>query len=369
MPQITRICELQYPDKMPEEKLLSTFPLESLEPITIQHQGIANAFYIGDNLPILQRLHQPYAEKIDLIYIDPPFGTGQHYHDSKDSMLAFSDTLASYEFLEFLRQRLILMRELLSPRGGIYVHIDKKIGHYVRIIMDEVFGYGNFINDITRIKCNPKNFQRKAFGNYSDMVLFYAKHKDYHIWNDLREPLTDKETEQFFPKLHPKYGRYTTHPLHAPGETLHGDTGQAWNNLLPPKGRHWRYKREKMDQLEREGRIEWSTTGNPRKIVFAKDHKGRKVQDVWTFKDKGKTFVDYPTEKNIELLKRIILHSSHPDSIVLDAFAGSGNTLLMAHQLGRKWIGIDQSQVSSELIDEQMYKRKIPCNVYALAGK
>lgn len=361
-----RICELQYPDKMPKEKLLSILPPENLFEKEISHSDPANAFYKGDNLPILQLLLPQLAGKIDLIYIDPPFGTGHHFQHTKDQTVAFSDTLVAYQFLEFLRRRLILLREFLSNQGSIFVHIDKKIGHYVRIILDEVFGYRNFINDITRIKCNPKNFHRKAFGNYSDMVLFYAKRKDHHIWNDLKEPLTDQEILQLYPKSHPTHGPYTTHPLHAPGETLTGDTGKEWKNLLPPKGRHWRYKRKVLDRLENEGLIEWSPNGNPRKIVFAKDHKGRKIQDVWTFKDKGKSYVSYPTEKNQEMIKRIILHSSNPDSIILDAFAGSGNTLFIAHQLKRRWIGMDQSPHAFNIIQSKMERRRIKCNYFEL---
>ncbi|MEA3343514.1 MAG: DUF6612 family protein, partial [archaeon] len=105
----------------------------------------------------------------------------------------YSDCLINQEFLEFLRKRLILLRECLSEQGSIYLHIDKKIGHYVKVIMDEIFGYKSFINDITRIKCNPKNFARNAFGNYTDVILFYVKNRDMNIFNDVKEQLTNEE--------------------------------------------------------------------------------------------------------------------------------------------------------------------------------
>jgi len=329
-----------------------------------------NTVFAGDNYPILALLKKQLYQSIDLIYIDPPFGTGRAFTGQQE-IPAYDDHLLDHHYLEFLRERLILMRELLSERGSIYVHIDKKTGHYVKIMMDEVFGRRNYLNDISRIKCNPKNFERKAYGNSTDMILFYAVNQGRHIWNEQREPLSKEEIRTLFPKKDPIHGPYTTHPLHAPGKTLNGKTGQEWKGLLPPHGRHWRYPPEVLDQLEQENLIEWSSTGNPRKKVFAKHHKGRKLQDFWTYKDKGKTYTQYPTEKNKELLQRIILQSSNPSSIVLDAFAGSGNTLLMAHQLGRKWLGIDQSRVALSVIEQNFSQHNIPFHLarYEAYGK
>ena len=355
---------LSYPGKVSEEGILALQAAGKLSREALNHEGPHNALYLGDNLPILSLLRESYANRIDLIYIDPPFGTGQNFAN-RDRELAYSDELVHFEFLEFLRQRLILLRELLSDQGSIYLHIDKKTGHYVKIIMDEVFGQKNHLNDLTRIKCNPKNFDRKAYGNYSDMILFYAKCRDKQIWNEQREALSEQDLEKLFPKTHPEKGRYTTHPLHAPGETQEGDTGLPWKGLMPPKGRHWRYNRKVLDELDEAGLIEWSATGNPRKIVFARDHKGRKLQDVWEFKDKGRAYATYPTEKNHGLLARIIAQSSHPESIVLDAFAGSGGTLITAHKMGRHWLGIDQSEVAQKVIQENLTNAQIPVNVYA----
>lgn len=355
---------LHYPDKLAKTAILEMLPAGRLVADTAAVSTLSsNAFYFGDNFRILQLLRTAFAGQVDLIYIDPPFGTGQAFNNL-DQELAYDDRLMDYQFLEFLRRRLFLLRELLSDQGSIYLHIDKKIGHYVRVIMDEVFGYHNHINDITRIKCNPKNFARKAYGNYSDMILYYAKNRDQQIWNDIKEPLTESEIISLFPKIDPEKGRYTTHPLHAPGETQEGDTGLAWKGLNPPKGRHWRYSRAHLDKLDAEGLIEWSETGNPRKKVFAREHKGKKIQDVWELKDKGISYVSYPTEKNVRLLNRVIQHSSNPDSIVLDAFAGSGSTLWAAHQLGRKWMGIDQSDQAFSVIQENMKQAQIEGDIF-----
>ena len=165
-----------------------------------------NKLIFGDNLNGLNYLinKENLKGKVDLIYIDPPFATNNTFSidegsrvstisNSKNGSIAYSDKLKGYDFIEFLRERVILLRELLSDNGSFYLHIDYKIGHYVKVMLDEVFGINNFRNDITRIKCNPKNFSRNAYGNYSDMILFYAKNRDKNIWNEIKEPLTKEE--------------------------------------------------------------------------------------------------------------------------------------------------------------------------------
>lgn len=359
----SRNCILDYDGKVSEHALLSESASGTLTHTDQQHSGPYNSLFFGDNLEVLKILSKELQDKVDLIYIDPPFATGNDFADI-DNQHAYSDKLTHSEFIEFIRQRLILLRDILSDKGSIYLHIDKKIGHYIKIVMDEIFGYDNFINDITRIKCNPKNFARNAYGNYSDMILFYAKKRDNNIWNNIKEDLSERKIEELFPKKHPQHGRYTTHPLHAPGETLSGDTGKEWNGLMPPKGRHWRYSREELTRLESLGLIEWSEKGNPRKIVYAKDHAGVKTQDVWEYKDKGLSYSDYPTQKNIDLLNRIILNSSNPGSIVLDCFAGSGTTLIAAAKLNRHWVGIDNSQHAIDTIKKLFNKEDIKYNLF-----
>jgi adenine-specific DNA-methyltransferase len=357
----TKNCTLEYSDKGDElEVIHGVFHGDFKEIAQTDYNG-PNRFIFGDNFHVLRKLRESHKGQVDLVYIDPPFGTGLNFN-SIDDHTAYSDKLVDSEFLEFLRKRLFLIRELLSEKGSIYLHIDKKIGHYVKIIMDEVFGYQNFINDITRIKCNPKNFARNAYGNYSDMILYYAKNRDLQIWNEVTEPMLEDKRKQLFPKKDPKWGYYTTNPIHAPGKTIDGDTGMEWKGMMPPKGRHWRYGRNVLDKLDQDGLIEWSSNGNPRKIVLAKEHKGFKIQDVWEFKDKGLSYVDYPTQKNHDFLERIILNSSNESSIVLDCFAGSGGTLKVANRLGRKWIGVDNSTHSLEVVRKTFSDMKMECS-------
>jgi adenine-specific DNA-methyltransferase len=316
-----------------------------------------NLLIKADNIQGLKYLleNKGLKRKIDLVYIDPPFATGGNFtitdgrastiSNSRNGDVAYSDRLIGKDFIEFLRQRLLLIRELLSDQGSIYLHIDYKIGHYVKVMMDDVFGIENFRNDITRIKCNPKNFSRLGYGNIKDLILFYTK-SERPVWNEPKEAYTEQDIEKLFSKVTETGRRYTTVPIHAPGETQNGRSNQPFKGMMPPKGRHWRTDVQTLEQWDKDGLIEWSSTGNPRKIIFADEREGKRVQDIWEYKDPQ--YPDYPTEKNSDMLDLIVRTSSNVDSIVLDCFCGSGTTLKAAQVNGRKWIGIDQSDKAIE---------------------
>ena len=249
-----------------------------------------NAIIHGDNFYVLAMLLKcGYKGKIDLVYIDPPFSTKLDFVVSeervstisrpKDGVIAYSDKLQDEEYIEYIRERAILLRELLSEKGSLYFHIDTKIGHYIKVMLDEVFGEKNFVNDITRKKSNPKNFFRKAYGNEKDVVYFYAKRKGKHIWNDIREKFSDEELAEKYDKIDERGRRYNTVPIHAPGESR-GATGGLWKGMLPPMGRHWRTDPAELTRLDEQGLIEWSKNGNPRLKKFADEHCGKKIQDI-----------------------------------------------------------------------------------------
>jgi adenine-specific DNA-methyltransferase len=187
--------ELIYKGKKSQSHILEATRPAHIGKGSVSHDGKRRMLIRGDNLVIMQGLLQEHGlrGKVDLVYIDPPFATNTvfrhndertaHVSSSESDEVAYSDTLLGTEYLEFIRERLIFLRELMSERASIYLHIDGKIGHYVKLIMDEVFGIQNFRNDITRIKCNPKNFSRRAYGNIKDLILFYTKSDEY-IWNE-----------------------------------------------------------------------------------------------------------------------------------------------------------------------------------------
>ncbi len=369
--------ELMYIERKPEIDILSntiSAMLTKVRTLKTSFAQVDNRLIFGDNLTVLKSLINTEVKgNVRLIYIDPPFSTNNYFRigkfrtstisPSKDDEIAYDDKLSGSQYLEFLRERLIFLRELLADNGSIYVHIDWKMGHYVKVLMDEIFGEENFINDITRIKCNPKNFSRNGFGNVKDMILFYSKSKDI-VWNESKENYTEKEVERLFKKIDKDGRKYTTIPLHAPGETKNGATGQLWKGIKPPKGRHWRSSPEELTKLDKMGLIEWSKTGNPRRKIYAVDfvEKKKKRQDIWEFKDP--TYPVYPTEKNLEMLKTIVEASSNKEDLVLDCFAGSGTTLVASELLKRKWIGIDNSEIAIKIAQKRLAKINASYNLF-----
>ena len=343
-----------------------------------------NKLFYGENLTILKSLIEDFnlEGKIDLIYIDPPFATNNIFtfsegrsntiSNSKGDEIAYKDTLKDEKFIEFIRERVYLLHKLLSDKGSLYLHIDYKIGHYVKLVLDEVFGIDNFRGDICRIKCNPKNFKRKGYGNIKDLVLFYSK-SDKLIWNEPKSPYTEKDIEKLFPKTDVDGRKYTTIPLHAPGETKNGNSSKPFKGIEPPKGRHWRSDVKLLEEWDNQGLIEWSSNGNPRKKIFSEEQEGKRVQDIWEYKDPQ--YPKYPTEKNIDMLNLIIKTSSNEDSIVLDSFSGSGTTIISSIRNNRKYIGIDRSKEAIKVvrnrIDEEMkdslFKTMIDYDFYDLS--
>lgn len=356
---------LQYPDKKSRQQVLEgkTIPLLKI------HQGMdQKRLYFGDNLDILRCLLKDESIKgqVKLIYIDPPFATQSEFFSRKQRQ-AYSDTLTGSQFIDFLRDRLILLHEILSDQGSLYLHLDEKMIFAAKIILDEIFGAPNYRNLIIRQKCNPKNYTRKAYGKTADFILFYTK-TDRYIWNPPVEKLSEKSLKEY-QYIEPETGRrFMKVPLHAPG-TRNGETGKPWRGILPPPGKHWQYPPAKLDEMDAKGEIFWSKNGNPRRKVYLDQHPGVGVQDIWLdFRDahnQNIKITGYPTEKNPDLLRRIVAASSNPGDLVLDCFAGSGTTLAVADELQRNWIGVDNSPEAFATILERFHRGLKPMGDYS----
>lgn len=362
-------------------KVLSFVPRQKIDFHCIQDCDCTEIkrLYHADNIDALNFLlnDEKVCGKVNLIYIDPPYNTGG-YFETRDFKHAYDDNYNIEEYLDFMRSRLLIMRELLSKSGSIYVHLDSNMVFHVKIMMDEIFGMNNFKGMITRKKCKSKNFTSKTYGNISDYILFYTK-TDSPVWNRPYEEWCDERILKEYPYVEENTGRrYKRVPCHAPG-TRNGATGGLWKGMMPPEGKHWQYTPEKLDELDKKGEIYWSSNGNPRRKVYLDLSRGVPVQDIWLdyidVNNQNTCLTGYPTEKNLDMLKKIVTTSSNPGDIVLDCFAGSGTTLVAAEETGRQWIGIDIGDESIKTIKNRFlngtkpmgdYVRRKACNESSL---
>jgi len=366
-----RPIELTYDGKTPESEILRMSPIR----LNVLWEGPhpTNRLYFGDNLPFLVNLlhDSSVCGQVKLIYIDPPFATNGVFQ-SRTQQDAYHDLLTGPSYIEFVRQRLILLRELLADDGSLYLHLDDNMIFHIKLIMDEVFGTNNFRNLITRRKSSHKNYTRKSYGNISDYILFYSK-SDAYIWNRPVAAWTDERAKKEYTSIEHDTGRrYKKVPLHAPG-VRNGATGQPWRGLLPPSGKHWQFTPKQLEEMDGRGEIYWSENGNPRRKIYLDNSDGVPLQNIWyEFRDtqnQNMRVTGYPTEKNSAMLSVIIQASSNSGDLVMDCFAGSGTTLEAASQLKRPWIGMDNSREALSTMLRRFAHGTLPMGDYVERAK
>jgi len=345
-----REYELTYADKGREEDILAdTFavPLQPVKAFGSNGDNWTNMLIFGDNLQVLKTLVQMKEEGklknadgtpgVKLIYIDPPFATRQEFRGSQDQK-AYQDKIAGAEFLEFLRKRLIFLRELLSQDGSIYVHLDWKKGHYVKTLLDEIVGEHNFRNEIIvrRIRKNIRERVRVRTLNYGhDVIFFYAK-SDAHL---ILPPTKVANHE----------GRW--HAFDAPG--LRTGMDYPLFGHKPPQGRHWMFSKDRAEEMIRAETLrKHPKTGKPQYFIEPSEEDIRDT--IWDDITALAFTTGYPTEKSEELLELIVEASSNSGDIVLDCFAGSGTALAVAEKLGRRWIGVDCGKLAIYTIQKRL---------------
>ena len=361
--EVGKEYRLEYDGKMKREQVLAETPAAPWQLVRRFNterphpDGWRNLLVWGDNLMALRELLADQRGpnrfgtrgKIKLIYIDPPFATKQDF--MKDKEKAYRDKVIGSQFIEFIRRRLILLRELLADDGSIYVHLDTKKGHYIKAVLDEVFGEENFINQIVWKRLSAHNDAVK-YGPIHDNIFFYSKSENY-TWNKQYAEVSQEYLNQFFDQIDSATGRrYARGDLTARG-TRRGATGTPWHGIDPNKlGNHWKVPPSELDRLEAAGRIHWPAKegGMPRLKRFADELNGVQLQDMWLdiklMHNLSPERVNYPTQKPEQLLDRIIRSSSNENDIVLDCFAGSGTTAAVAEKLGRRWITMDCGKLS-----------------------
>lgn len=372
-----------------------------------------NTLYFGDNLQIL-REHIP-SESVDLIYLDPPFNSNRAYNvylstpkgqQSDAQITAFDDTWhwgeqAEREYSELLRQpntdvaalisalrtvlqetdlmaylvmmtsRLLELHRVLKPTGSLYLHCDPTASHYLKIVLDGVFGGDNFLNEISW-KRTSAHSSAKRYGPVHDVILFYSKSQNY-TWNPTYTEHDPDYIEKFYRHAGPDGRRYTLSDLSAAG-VRHGSSGQPWRGIdIAAKGNHWKFTIENLEELDKNGRIYWpKNDGMPRYIRYLDEVKGIAVQDVFTdiqpLSAHSAEKLGYPTQKPLALLERIIQASSNPGDLVLDPFCGCGTAVHAAQKLGRNWLGIDITHLAIHLIERRM-KEAFPGLAFEIHGE
>lgn len=322
--------------------------------------------YHGDNKEVLAHLlANGFRGQVKLIYIDPPFDSGADYVrkvqlrgpkgtlkiDGEDYALGeqvqYTDIWSNDNYLQFMYERLLMLKELLSPDGAIYLHCDPSRNSYLRILMDEVFGPDAFVNEIVWQRLSAHNDSAR-YGIIHDTIYYYGGSE--RVWNPQRTELRETYVQQFFDQKEEGTGRqYSRSDLTARG-LRNGETGKPWRGINPAeKGNHWKVPVSKLDEWDAEGRIHWPKMdgGMPRLKRYLDEavEQGGTAQDIWLdikpIHNQSQELLGYPTQKPESLVSRIVSASTNEGDIVLDCFLGSGTSALAAQKLGRRWIGCD----------------------------
>lgn len=302
-----------------------------------------NKLIFGDNLQALKfMLKDPEIKgKVKLIYIDPPFATEKEFRASQGEV-AYQDKIKGAEFVEFLRKRLILLRQLLADDGVIFLHLDYRKVHYMKVVMDEIFGENNFVNEIAvkRIKKNVREREKIRSVNVGyDQILVYSKNSSLYINPPLRK---EKKSERW-------------HSFEA-SEIRTGMDYELFGRR-PKPGNHWRWTKERAQKAIKEGKLRPNPrTGTPEYLVPASTY--AVCDSLWDDITAYSFKWDFPTEKKEELLSRIIKIGSEEEDLVLDCFAGSGTTGAVAEKLKRRWIMVDSSKLAIYTMIKRLFSLK-----------
>jgi len=363
--------------------------------------GWKNQIYFGDNLEILKKQHIPMAS-VDLVYLDPPFNSKASYNvlfaeksgeSSAAQITAFEDTwrwglesehifrdvmttgtrkladiiqalrdfLGTNDMMAYLTMmaaRLAELHRVLKPTGSLYLHCDPTASHYLKMLLDAVFGPKRFLAEIVWKRTSAHSSAKKP-GPVHDVIFFYSKSETY-TWNPLFTALSKKYLRSHYSQIDPDGRRWRADNLTGMGMSK-GSSGQVWRGFdVSAINRHWITTIERLEKLDAAGKIYWPPDEAwPAYKRYLDEMKGVFIQDVWTdippINSQAKERLGYPTQKPEALLERIIQLSSHEGDVVLDPFCGCGTTITVAERLKRRWIGIDITHLAIALIKKRMH--------------
>jgi DNA modification methylase len=368
-----------------------------------------NKLYYGDNLSIMEGMPK-YS--VDLVYLDPPFKSQQNYNllyktltgkpvpeqaeafcdtwemDAEKERVARSMPVLMREYgveeyyVEFWRlwmqalrhtqphllayliymvRRLLHMKIILKPTGSIYLHCDPEASHYIKVMMDGIFGHKNFRSEIIW-KRTSAHSSAKRYGPVHDVILYYTA-GDAYTWNPQYQDYDDSYLDAFYTHVAEDGRRWRRSDLTGAG-VRHGATGEPWRGRdVTAKGRHWAYPPDVLDEMDKEGKIHWPQKegGMPMLKRYADEGKGVPIQDIWTdikpIHNLSAKRLGYPTQKPMALLDRIIRSSTNEGEVVFDPFCGCGTTVYAAHEAGREWIGCDVAILAVRLVEHELKER------------
>jgi site-specific DNA-methyltransferase (adenine-specific) len=372
---------------------------------------MTNHLYYGDNLDVLRESIRD--ESVDLVYLDPPFNSNATYNilfrapsgeASQAQIEAFEDTWHWNEAAErafddvmqsgnaqaadmlralrsFLRDndvmayithisvRMLELHRVLKPTGSIYLHCDPTASHYLKVMMDAVFGKENFQNEVIWKRSSAHN-SSKRFGPVHDTILYYVKSERF-TWNQVYQPIPQETIDAWYNNIEPETGRRFNRADITGAGKRSGSSGSPWRGIDPTaKGRHWAIPgylnlghltaQEALDLLDAKGRLHWPKKegGMPMFKRYLEESPGIAALDVITdvapLNNVSKERLGYPTQKPLALLERILSASSNEGDVVLDPFCGCGTTVHAAEKLKRQWIGIDITHLSISLIEKRL---------------
>jgi DNA modification methylase len=364
--------ELAYAAKDPRSLVLAEtmgVPLQPLKRFGEPQEGWTSKLVFGDNLQVLKTLlemknrgelqNADGSNGVRLCYIDPPFASKQEFRGRRGAR-AYRDKIAGAAFVEFLRKRLIFIQELLTEDGALYVHMDTRKSHYMKVLLDELFGEQNFRSEIIW-KRTSAHASARRYGPVHDTLLFYSK-SDLYLWNEEHQDYQ----EDYIKGRFARGGERPWKDADLTGAGVRsGETGQPWRGFNPTdKGRHWYFPPSELDQLDADGRIYWPKKkgGQPRLKQFLDELLGVALQDVWSdippVNSQAAERAGYPTQKPEAVLERLIKASSNEGDLVLDCFGGSGTTAVVAQRLNRRWVVNDCGKLAVYITQRRLLSAK-----------
>lgn len=327
-------------------------PYRLLEPVTSLHYGeedSPNMLIEGDNLDALKALLPYYAGQVKCIFIDPPYNT-------KSAFEHYDDNLEHAQWLSMIYPRIELLRQLLAEDGSIWITLDDSEAHYLKVLMDEVFGRRNFVTTVVWEKADSPRNSARQFSSDHDFVLVYSKSPD---WRPRRLPRTDEANAIYSNPDDDPRGPWLPGDPYANKPYSRGQyriTGPTGRTFAPPPGRYWRISEERLRELDAEGRVWWGPTGNARPSIkrYLTDVGDLVPRTLWRKDEVGSNRTSknelralfpgdsaFDTPKPEALIQRILQIATETGDLVLDSFLGSGTTSAVAHKLHRRWIGIE----------------------------